>query len=112
MTVEQKLKAAEIIANCKLVEALPYVMNILNVERAEVEVIGNGDVDIKIKKRNEQLPKKCRDIRELMEAKGITDNELELRCHSSRSTINRYKNGTTVPSEWRYKEIMNVLEEM
>ena len=111
MTVEQKLKAAEIIANCKLAEALPYVMNILNVERAEIEITGSDNVDIRIKRRNE-LPAKCRNIRELMEAKGISDAELELRCHSSRSTINRYKNGTTVPSEWRYKEIINVLKEM
>ena len=111
MTSEQKLKAAELVSNCKLPEALPYLINILNVEKAEVEITGRGNVDIKINRRNE-LPKKCRDIKELMEAKGITDAELELRCHSSRSTINRYKNGTSIPTDWRYKEIINVLKEM
>ena len=112
MTVEEKLRAAEIVANCKLAEALPYVMNILNVEKAEVEITGSENVDIKIKRRREELPTKCRNIRELMEAKGISDAELELRCHSSRSTINRYKNGTSVPTEWRYQEIIRVLKEM
>lgn len=97
MTMDEKLRAAEIISNCKLPEALPYIVELLGLREVEEEVV---EVE------------KCESIRKLMNEKGVNDTELARACGIERSVINKYRNGVHVPNDARYCLIINTLKEM
>ncbi len=95
---------AEVMASANTVESLGCIMQLMELDvKAEVPIENV---------KEERIPAKCRRIRQLMIQKHITDIELEKLCSSSRSSINRYKNGKAVPSDWRYRDIMKALKEV
>lgn len=97
MTNEEKLRAAEIVSNCKLPEALPYVISILGLQEVEKQIAG---------------VERCDNIRKLMREKNVNDCELSRMCGLERTSIQRYRTGRSVPNDERYYLVMKTLEEM
>lgn len=102
LTVDDYMKAAQLAATCRN-ERLPYVLGFLEQAGFNIpKVQEQPQADI-------EGPVDCGLIQRLMDAAGITQDELSRRTNICKASLSYYRRGIHKPPRERYQIIINAL---
>lgn len=101
LTTDDYMKAAQLAATCRN-ERLPYVLGFL-------EQAGFNIPEVTTPPPADDGPIDCTMIQKLMDAAGITQDELSRRTNICKASLSYYRRGIHKPSRERYQIIINAL---
>lgn len=101
LTTDDYMKAAQLAATCRN-ERLPYVLGFL-------EQAGFNIPEVTTPPPADDGPIDCTMIQKLMDAAGITQDELSRRTNICKASLSYYRRGIHKPPRERYQIIINAL---
>ena len=101
LTTDDYMKAAQLAATCRN-ERLPYVLGLL-------EQAGFNIPEVTTPPPADDGPIDCTMIQKLMDAAGITQDELSRRTNICKASLSYYRRGIHKPPRERYQIIINAL---
>lgn len=101
LTTDDYMKAAQLAATCRN-ERLPYVLGFL-------EQAGFNIPEVTTPPPADDGPIDCTMIQKLMDAAGITQDELSRRTNICKASLSYYRRGIYKPPRERYQIIINAL---
>lgn len=101
LTTDDYMKAAQLAATCRN-ERLPYVLGFL-------EQAGFNIPEVTTPPPADDGPIDCTMIQKLMDAAGVTQDELSRRTNICKASLSYYRRGIHKPSRERYQIIINAL---
>lgn len=101
LTTDDYMKAAQLAATCRN-ERLPYVLGFL-------EQAGFNIPEVTTPPPTDDGPIDCTMIQKLMDAAGITQDELSRRTNICKASLSYYRRGIHKPPRERYQIIINAL---
>lgn len=101
LTTDDYMKAAQLAATCRN-ERLPYVLGFL-------EQAGFNIPEVTTPPPADDAPIDCTMIQKLMDAAGITQDELSRRTNICKASLSYYRRGIHKPPRERYQIIINAL---
>lgn len=101
LTTDDYMKAAQLAATCRN-ERLPYVLGFL-------EQAGFNIPEVTTPPPADDGPIDCTIIQQLMDAAGITQDELSRRTNICKASLSYYRRGIHKPPRERYQIIINAL---